>query len=139
MSCILRAWGKDFGIDEFMEHNELEVINTWYRGDPKLPTRPQGRKVESSGLSVELSAADFCELDKQVIEAIDFCKKNKTVLKKLASFEGVEGIVADFGVNIHPPGWASFCLPPELLMLLGELGISCEISVYPVDEEENET
>ena len=140
MSCILRVWGRNFDVDSFLLNNtELEPINIWYKGQPKFKNKPNGSVKETSGLNIELSDANFSELDKQINEAILFCKTHQNVLNELVSYHGVEGAVADFGAEIYPPGWHSFSFVPEILLLMGSIGISLGLSVYPTsDEDESE-
>jgi hypothetical protein len=137
MSCVLRVWGRDFDVDSFLFNNtELDPINIWYKGQPKLKTKPNGHVSKTSGLSIELSDADFSELDKQINEAFLFCKAHQNILTKLVSYKGVEGAIADFGVEIYSPWWHSFSFVPKLLLLMGSIGISLGLSIYPISDED---
>ncbi|WP_163341186.1 DUF4279 domain-containing protein [Desulfopila sp. IMCC35008] len=136
MSCVLRVWGNEFDVDSITLEPELEAIKVWRKGQPKFNSNPNSRLNETSGLSIELSSSDFSEIEKQINEAISFCKSHQKVLTKLVSHQGVDGAVADFGAEIYPPGWCSFYFEPELLKILGNIGISLGLSVYPTDNED---
>lgn len=138
MSCMLRAGGKSFNIDDFIGKTSLVAHSVWRRGEKRFLTSTTNKTIkDSSGVRVIVSKADFCEFSKQIEDTISFLRKNHDDLKKLTSFSGVEGTEIDFGAEIHPPGWASFTFPPELLILAGSAGISLCLSVYPTENEES--
>ena len=91
-----------------------------------------------SGLRVVASEAEFSDLSQQIDDVLLFLRLNQEYIKGLSAFPGVEGVGLDFGVDIHPPGWASFTFPTELLRLAGEAGVSLCLSVYPSDNGEAE-
>jgi hypothetical protein len=136
MSCILRAGGNSFNVDDFIGKTSLVADSVWRRGEKRFPTSTTNKTIkDSSGIRVIVSKADFCELSKQIEDTISFLRKNYDDLKKLNSFPGVEGTEIDFGAEISPPFWASFTFPPELLMLAGSVDISLRLSVYPTVNE----
>ncbi len=81
------------------------------------------------------SAADFSELSQQIADVTFFLRQNMGDIKALVAFPAVTDSVLDFGTEIHRPGWDSFCVPPQLLLLVGEAGVSLGLSVYPIDGE----
>ncbi len=114
----------------------IEAFKVWRKGQPRFNSNPNGRLNETSGINIELSCSDFSEIEKQITEAISFCKSHEEALTELVSHQGVDGAVADFGADIHPPGWCSFYFESELLKLLGNIGISLGLSVYPTNDED---
>ncbi len=92
MSCVLRVWGNDFDIDSFPLSPEIEAIKIWRKGEPKFKSNPKSRINETSGISIELSAADFSEIDKQITETVSFCKAHRETLAELVSHQGVDGL-----------------------------------------------
>ena len=135
MSCMLRASGDDFDVDAFLASCELEPIAVYHRGEPRFPaSQPEGPRNSRSGVNFEASGADFSELALQMEEALAFLRENEPFLARLRDCPGVEVLVLDFGAEIHPPGWCSFNFRSELLLAMGALGISLELSVYPVEE-----
>jgi hypothetical protein len=138
MSCVLRIWGNDFDVNNIALKPELEAFKVWRKCQPKFKSNPNSRINETSGFNIELSCSDFSEIEKQITEAISFCKSHQEALTELVSHQGVDGAVADFGAEIHPPGWCSFYFEPELLKILGNIGISLGLSVYPTDDEDED-
>lgn len=139
MSCILRIGGENFDVDRFLTECPFEPVKVWRKGEPRFKkSSPDGPYNSTSGVNIEVSPADFSELEAQISDAMQFFSEHQNFLKQLSSISGVEYPVVDFGVEIHPPGWNSFVVPPALLSLLGDFGISLMLSTYPVSDE-NET
>lgn len=139
MSCILRAGGHDFDLDSFIASVPLKIDSLWRNGEKRFPNSTSNERInESSGVRIVASEADFSELSQQIEDVVAFLQCNQENVKRLCSYPGVESAVLDFGAEIHPPGWASFTFPPELLSLSGLVGVSLCLSVYPT-ENENKT
>lgn len=140
MSCILRASGKYFEVDLYTKDKDFEFANTYRKGDPKYPTsKPDGPKLEYSGLGIEVSSADFDEMNQQIDDSINFLEKNSKLVSELVKFKGVENAWLDFGVETKPPFFSSYTFPPELVSAAGKLGLSLCVSIYPCEEDEDET
>lgn len=136
MTCILRACGTGFDVDDFIAQSSLNADSLWRKGEKRFPRSKSSEEINgSSGIRVVASEADFSELSQQIEDVITFLRQNQEPIRALASFPGVEGAVFDFGAEIHPPGWASFTFPAELLLLAGSAGASLCLSVYPTDTE----
>lgn len=136
MTCILRAGGATFDVDDFLSKSSLVADSLWRKGERRFPRSRSSEEInETSGVRVVASEADFSDLSQQIEDVIAFIRKNQEPVRALASFPGVEGAVLDFGAEIYPPGWASFTLPAELLLLAGSVGVSLCLSVYPTDTE----
>lgn len=134
MTCILRAGGTDFDVDDFIEKSSLVADSLWRKGEQRFPRSKSSKEINgSSGIRMVVSEADFSELSQQIEDVIAFLQQNQETIRVLASFPGVEGAVLDFGAEIHPPGWSSFTFPAELLLLAGSAGVSLCLSVYPTD------
>jgi hypothetical protein len=139
MSCVLRASGVDFDVDAFLATCELEPIAVFRKGEPRFPTsQPEGPRNQGSAVNFEASGADFSKLELQMEEALEFVREHQDFITMLREFPGVEGVTLNFGAEIHPPGWRSFHFASELLLAFGTLGVSLELSVYPVEEEDAE-
>lgn len=116
MSCMLRADGKTFNVDSFLTNCSLEPAKVWRAGEPQFPfSQPHGRIKDTSGISFEVSNADFSELSLQIQDAITFFRTHEGFIVRLTSFPGVERVVADFGVEVSAPVWASFSFPSLLM------------------------
>lgn len=136
MTCILRAGGANFDVDDFIAKSSLLVDSLWRKGEKRFPRSKSSEEMNSSsGIRVVASEADFSQLSQQIEDVIVFLRHNQDPVRALASFPGVEGAVLDFGAEIYPPGWASFTFPAELLLLAGSAGVSLCLSVYPTESE----
>ena len=60
-----------------------------------------------------------------------FLPSNEKELIRLRDFPGVEGISLDFGIEERDVPAQREAFPPELLFLLGKLGISLAFTLYP--------
>lgn len=139
MSCILRASGINFDVTAFLSSCKLEPLAVFKKGEARYPaSQPEGPKRERSGINFEVSDADFSELARQMQEAIAFVQQHEIFISALKAFPGVENITIDFGAEIHPPGWCSFNFSSDLLLAVGRLGISLELSVYPIGDKDDE-
>jgi len=132
MSCTLRAGGPDFDIDSFLATSSLTPCAVFRRGEPKFPeSNPKGRICERSSFNVGVSDAEFGDEKNQTRDALIFLEKNENEIKRLSEFTGVEGVQLDFAIYIVPDAFAqSYCFPPNLLALIGRLGIELCISCY---------
>jgi len=136
MSCILRAYGDNFDVNSFAAATGLVIDSLWVKGEMRFPGSATIQTInDSSGVRAVASEAEFSELPRQIEDTTEFLRKHHDAIGKLTSYPGVEGAVLDFGVDIYPPGWASFTFPPELLSLAGSLGVSLCLSVYPTERE----
>lgn len=100
MSCVLRAKGVSFAVDEFLARSALKPIAIFRRGEPRLPkSQPEGPKLNASGFHVVASEADFSNLQVQIADAIHFLEQNQGELTRLVAFPGVETLSLDFGIE----------------------------------------
>ncbi|QXE91224.1 hypothetical protein KP001_01395 [Geomonas subterranea] len=139
MSCTLRAGGLNFDVDSFLATSSLTPCAIFRRGEPKFPvSNPKGRICETSSFNVGVSDAEFGDEKSQTHDALLFLEKHENELKRLAEFPGNEGTQLDFAIYVEPPVFAqSYCLPPNLLLQMGRLGIELCISCYAAPEEES--
>jgi hypothetical protein len=137
MSCILTIGGRNFDVDTFTDTTKLRPYKKSYKGQPKFKTKPDGKKLNRSSLSIETSKADFDNFKKQVADTIRFLKRNKDKLAHVAATKGVDYAVLDFGIDLRIDKkkvlTQSDKFPSELLKLAGDLGLDIELSIYPVD------
>jgi hypothetical protein len=133
MGCVLRAYGSNFLVDRFCQKSDLTPCLVYRKGESKSAARKsKGKVYESSGLHVEVSDADFIDLEGQVKDAITFMERNKVELERLREFPGVEGLTLDFGIARRDFITQCDYFPPELLYLAGGLGFGIELSQYPM-------
>ncbi|PAW92540.1 hypothetical protein CKK33_03120 [Mucilaginibacter sp. MD40] len=111
--------------------------NIWHKGEPKLKTKPDGKKLTHSGCSFTASDADFNQFNEQVADVTAFLKDNYKHLQKLTQTIGIEYAVLDFGVGYDESKFVqSKYLPTDLLKLCAGLNISIELSIYAPSAEE---
>jgi hypothetical protein len=135
MSCVLRVRGADFAVDEFLAGSVLKPIAIFRRGEPRLPGwQPGGPKLNASGFHVVASEAGFFNLQIQITDAVHFLELNQGELDRVVAFPGVEKVSLDFGIEERNVAVQSEHFPPNLLSILGSLGIWLEFTLYPCEE-----
>jgi hypothetical protein len=138
MACIFRVGGYNLDIDALLKSTELEVDSFWKKGERRFPRSETNLKVNnSSGLRIVVSDADMSDILAQIDDAMMFFESNREGIERIVKFPGVEWTVADFGAEIRPPGWYSFCFPAALASAIGAMGVSLELSVYPTNDSED--
>jgi hypothetical protein len=137
MPCNLVILGKNFDIDVFLAQTKLCGFSKAYKGEPRLKSKPDGKKVEHSRISIETSKADFHELEKQIKDTIRYLKRHKDKLSHIEQCSEIDFATLDFGINLRIDRkkvlLQSYRFPNELLTLAGELGLDIELSIYPID------
>ncbi|RYD55293.1 MAG: hypothetical protein EOP56_16315 [Sphingobacteriales bacterium] len=140
MSCPLRFVGKDFDPDKFEEQTGLTPVSISRKDErPTYNGKPYGRIMPYSIVSLTASDADFDDFKLQVEEVINYLKNNYKQLQLAKGIAGLEYATLDFGVKFYCDKFTKrFWLPPELIVLAGELNISIELSIYNDDFFEKE-
>ncbi len=133
MSCVLRAGGSEFDVEEFLSRSPFQPDATFRKGEPKGRTTPtlEAPKSQVSGFNLTISEASFSEPQVQIEDAIAFLEYNDTELIRLVSFQGVEQVSLDFGIEEREVMYQSDRFPPKLLLLAGTIGIWLELTLYP--------
>ena len=121
-------------IDTFIEESKLLPYQKRYQGQPRIDSKPGGKKHAHSNISIEVSNADFSKFENQIIDCIQFLKTNKQKLLHIAAIKEVEYAVLDFGIelrinNTKVPIQSQTFLS-ELLKISGDPGIDIELSIY---------
>ena len=131
MSCVLRARGSSFAVDEFLAASSLQPITVFHRGEKQSS---KSRPMTAAGFHAVVSAADFANLQGQIADAVQFVQQNQDELARLVGFPGVENVSVDFGIEERDVAAQSERFPPNLLGMLGSLGISLEFTLYPCEQ-----
>jgi hypothetical protein len=132
MSCILRASGTDFEVDEFLKTSSLDALSVFHRGETQISgSSATPRRAGQSGVIVSVSTREFSDLRSQIQDAIKFLLENDRELKRLRDFPGLERMEMDFPVEDRDVVFQSDGFPPNLLSLLGGLAIGLVISRHP--------
>jgi hypothetical protein len=132
MSCLLRASGQHFDVDEFLKVSSLDALAVFHRGEGKASGSViTQRRSDLSGVSVRVSLQEFSDLVHQIEDAVEFLESNDEELKRLRDFPGVERIDLDFSLEDRDLVFQSDAFPPRLLSLLGGLRIGLVVSRHP--------
>ena len=126
MPCVLRASGSTFAVDEFLAESSLQPIAVFHRGQKQSS---KSRPMTASGFHADVSAADFSNLQGQIADAVEFVEQNQSELARLVGFPGVEKVSVDFGIEERDVAAQSERFPPNLLIMLGRLGICLEFTL----------
>jgi hypothetical protein len=87
--------------------------------------------MTASGFHTDVSAAGFSNLQGQIADAEQFVERNRGELARLVGFQGVESVSMDFGIEERDVAFQRERFPPNLLLMLGSLGICLEFTLYP--------
>ncbi len=136
--CVLRAYGQDFDVAQYMESSPLETYEVYRRGERRFPKSTRNTDChEHSGLKITVSEKEWGDLAGQIGDAESFLKLNSTELQQLVIFPNVERVLLDFPLDLRIDGKTvvgqSDFLPPSLLKLAGKLGIGIQLSLYLAD------
>lgn len=125
--CVLRVMGDEFKPIEFLAASRLSAYATFIKG--KCSAR-RLKVAETSGLSCEVGRGSFLE---QVEQAIAFLTRHRKDLRRIPTTTTIESCYLDFAYECRIDGSAVVvqrdCLPTELLLLSGELGIGICLSL----------
>ncbi len=140
MSCILRVQGDNLDVKSLAKKLSIKPYDIYIKGQPMFKTKPEGKKIQATGMSFCTSNADFDKLDKQIKDTIKYLTKNKVELKKVTTNKNVTFSTLDFGIELRM-GYNNIALqsdyfPHELLKLAADLKIDLGISLYYPDLEE---
>ena len=130
--CVFRASGDEFVPQEFLSRSSFSACNVFLRGE----ARGSSSVWQTSGFTVEVSAASGEEFGEQIQDAFEFLNRFRDELSRLADMSGVTNLRLDFGVSRKSGFLQSSYLPPELLKVAGGLKIGIEISIYSEDNIE---
>jgi hypothetical protein len=136
--AVLHVVGEPFEPRPILDGMSLEPYSEFRKGDKCVPENPRNeRRHLTGGCKFDVSSSDGVLAD-QVIDAIDFLHRHYDDLARLGSDSSVESMYIDFGYYQRideETAWVQ-CdyLPPQLLRLVGELGIGIELSLYPKPE-----
>jgi hypothetical protein len=137
VSAVLRAYGSSFDVDAFLTGCTLPVCAVKRRGEPVFPaSQSNGRRHDRSGVHISVSDADFDEPGEQIAESIVFLRTEAEQIRRLCEWPGVDGVTLDFGIARRDAAVQCDHFPAELVELAGSLGLSIELSQYPVSSGE---
>lgn len=130
MGCILSFNGPDADVAQLLALSPVEPVRARRRGEPLSP-RPNSRLAVTSGITLQISDAEFEELEQQQADAIRFLHDHDQALQAMRKVEGVESACVDFGIAMRSVIVQSDTFPAELMAALAKLGCSMELTQYP--------
>ena len=131
MPCVLRAFGANFDVNKFLAESSLQPITVSHRGEKQSS---KSRAVPTSGFHSDVSGADFANLQRQITDAVHFVEQNHGELARLVDFPGVQNVSVDFGIEERDVAAQCERFPPNLLRILGSLGMWLDFTLYPRQE-----
>lgn len=134
MGCVLRVYGTEFGVKDFLRESHLQPYEISLKGELTAASKLS----EHSGLKIDISEADFGNLPEQIADAIFYLKRNKNELHRLRHYAGVEAACLDFAIVKRDVFCQYDTFPAELLYLAEELGLDIELTQFSAEETENE-
>ena len=131
--CVLRVYGKNFAVTQFLKDSGFKPHIIRQRGE--LKTVGGKIKNKDSGFNVIVSNASGERIEKQFKDALSFLKKHNAEFERLKQFAGVEFTCLDFGINLRigydDSFWPALRVPTTLMQMAGNLGLDLEFSLYP--------
>lgn len=135
MSCVLRAYGAEFDVDDFLRNSPFKALVVVHRGDKRAHgSKLSDLRYDRSGVNISVSTCDFSDLTGQIKDATQFLNDNAQELRRLRDLPGVEGIDLDFPVEERDVIFQRDAFPPHLLAHMGELRIGLVVSRYPAPD-----
>ena len=127
----LRVSGASFDVNLFLREFQIAPALIFLRGQPKYPeTQPNGPVLDHSGMNVDVSDAEFGDLEQQSHDMVRFLADNLAMLERMSNYPGIEDIELDFAVCGGDGFVESYRFSPELLEQVGRLGITLCVSRY---------
>jgi hypothetical protein len=133
MPCCLTVNGAEFPVDEYMAETKLADIQFRRRGD----LTPGGKRLDKSGLSIQVSLGDLADLGVQVREATAYLKNNRDELKKLTVYHGVDEAFLSFAIQQRDEIALFSYFPRDLVTLAGDIGLGIHLCEFRCSEDPN--
>ncbi len=131
LGCVLRAIGDTLQPEEFLQESTLSPCNVFIKGERKS----HNYVWETSGITIVVSEDCGDNLHQQVQDAIEFLRANRKEIIRLRRFAGLQEMELDFGVNRRTGFLQTNIFPAGLTILVGELDMGIELSIYGEGED----
>jgi len=132
--CVLRASGIEFEVDRFLRKTPFTPCAVFRRGTSRSQNS-SGPINKISGFNLVISNAPRDDLPAQVAEAEQFLAEHTREIRRLVRFPGLEGVGLDFAIHRRAADAAIaqfYCFPASFVRTVARLGLSLELSLYPV-------
>src|SRR5688572_27583572 len=97
--CVLRVAGTKLDVDGHLARLPFRACNIYRAGEPRSRLRPDGKRHERSGFTVDVSSAAPV-LEDQINDALLFLALPEDALKRLRLDPQVEDMRLDFRVDL---------------------------------------
>lgn len=134
IGCVLRIWGDEFDVDSFLAQMTFARSHVARKGQSR--SIPNLGSTKHHCINIVTSSASELDLDQQVNETIAFLENNFNELKSLIAFPGVNGGELDFSVARRHVLLQNNRLSTSLICLAGKLGLSINLSIYAVADDQ---
>ena len=137
MGAILKISGKELNVDTFDLGWNIKPNTIFRKGDPVRLTKPEGKKIEYSGLIFTVSNAKHSDLKGQIKETAEFLEQHKKYLERLPDYSEIEDIVIDFSFNSRIDRKnveVQFdYFPADLIKLAGNFNMALWLTQWPCE------
>ncbi|MHA3774507.1 hypothetical protein ACXR0O_23530 [Verrucomicrobiota bacterium sgz303538] len=113
-TCALYVYGTKAEICDYLS----EWLSESRHELPKI-----GKFGEQWNFSIPVEEMRIASFDEQAINARRLLEEYRPELERLAQYPGLTNRRLTFGLQFTRDGFEANCLPPELLVQVGELGI----------------
>jgi hypothetical protein len=121
-------------MDKFLEKSPFRPRSKYYKGDVPPEDNPQKLPRPDSGFVVLVSHDEKGDdLSGQIQPACNFLLKNEEEIHGARGF-GADNFLLDFGLVPGQQMQSSLYLPPELIEVLGRLGMGLRFSVIQIGQ-----
>jgi hypothetical protein len=129
--CVFVASGLNFDVDGYLTGSPFKPMAVFRKGDVPPKNNPEGKPRPDSGFVVLINADQELGLGQQLKEAFAFLSQHEADLKAVRQV-GVDNMLLDLGVQVGDKIQQAEYLPPELIAILGQLGMGLIFSVVQV-------
>jgi hypothetical protein len=129
---VWRVCGEDFDVDDFLARfPAIQARRTWRRGEPMSQLRPAPNV--DSGFAVTFE--DATDAEDAVATCCRYFSELESALREIGSKSLSSTLDLGLTISTRKVAMRSVRVSPSLLGLLGNLGVTLELTMYLSDEE----
>jgi hypothetical protein len=126
--CMFVASGLSFDVDRYLAGSPFKAMSVFRKGQVPPKDNPANKPRPDSGFVVLISGDQEPGLAQQFKDALAFLGEHESELKAVRQV-GVDNMLLDLGVQVGDKMQQAEYLPPELIAVLGRLGMGLIFSV----------
>ena len=130
--CIIRATSKAVSFQRFATSTQLPIL--WAEEPHEMRAVAPGDGFSGKRILIPVCSRDCSDVDGRVVETIEFLRRWRDELQRLAEVHDLDRFDLEFPICAHIGDKAVSRhdrLPPELILLAGEIGLRIELSYSP--------